>query len=90
MRTLSVAVPPAPVQVMVYVVPAVRLPVDWLPETPAQFPGDTVHDVVFIDVHDRVAEVLWAIVIGPSELFALMLAVGVVQRPVAPVVTVLE
>jgi hypothetical protein len=56
--TESLAVPPGPVQFKVYVVLAVKLPVDWLPETPVQPGALTVHEVVLVDVQLIVAAVL--------------------------------
>jgi hypothetical protein len=51
------AEPPAPVQLSVYVVLALRAPVDWLPFvalTPDQ-PPEAVHAVAFLVDHERVA-----------------------------------
>jgi hypothetical protein len=65
-------------QFNLYVAFAVRLPVDWEPETafaPDQ-PTLAVQPVVYCEDHERVAAVLYGIVIGPSEAFALISTVG--------------
>jgi|SRR6266446_353233 len=75
-RTLSVAVPPGPEQFTVYVVADVRLPVEFAPDVPLQLSGDTVHADASTELHEIVADVLYAITIGPSEPLALMSARG--------------
>lgn len=55
---------------------AVKFPVDCEPDVPLQPPGETEHVVAFAEVHVMFAAVLYVMVIGPSEAFALMSAVG--------------
>ena len=77
--TLSDAAPPAPLQVRVYVFELDKFEVDILPEkipfSPDQSP-EAVQEVVFVDVQVKTAELLLEIVIGPSELLALIFTVG--------------
>ena len=56
--TLSKAEPPGPEQLAVYVLEEVKLPVDWAPEVPVHPEGETVHDVVFEELHLIVVAVL--------------------------------
>ena len=58
--TLSLAVPPGPLQVMVYLFELVRLPVDSEPEVdlePDQSP-EALQELALLDVQERVAEEL--------------------------------
>ena len=64
--TLSIAVPPSPVQLIVKVVDVVNgAVVTPALLVPVQPPGVTVHAVASVDVQLRVAVALDAIVIGP-------------------------
>ena len=78
---LSEADPPMPVHTTLYVLFIVRFPDDCEPDVPDAFSGVTVHEVAFAEVHEIVADVLLSIVIGPSELFALMSAVTTGAAP---------
>jgi threonine synthase len=54
--------PPGPEQVAVYVVLAIKLPVETDPDVPVQFDGVTVHEVAAEVVQAMVAAELYAIV----------------------------
>ena len=56
--TLEVAVPPGPLHVSTYVVVAVKLPLDRLPDVPVQPEGEIEHDVALLEVQAIVAAVL--------------------------------
>lgn len=88
--TLSDAEPPGPSQVMVYVLEDVRLPVDCEPLVafdPLQAP-EAVQDVVFEELQERLAEVLYEMEMGPSCPFALISTDGAVGGAGAVTVSV--
>ena len=60
----------------VFAPPAVRLPVDWLPDVPVHPVGDTKQEFTFEDAHEIVADSLKLSGTGPSEPLALMFADG--------------
>ena len=78
--TLSEAEPPGPVHESEYVLEEVKLPLDLelnpKPDVPVQPVGETEQDVALVEDQLIVAEVLYRTVIGPSELLALISAVG--------------
>lgn len=78
MLTPSEAVPPVPVQAIVYVCEDVRSPADCEPEVdfvPDQAP-EAMHESALVEEQVKVAAVLYGMDIGPSEPLALMFAVG--------------
>jgi hypothetical protein len=90
--TVSLMLPPGPVQVITYVCPVVRLPVDSLLDI-ARGPGDThgplvvVHPVAFVVVHESVAAVFHAILQSDTAPLQRRSNVGAAA---APTVTVTE
>ena len=88
--TLSEVEPPGPLQVRVKVVELVRLPVLVEPEVglaPDQ-PPEALQLLALAVFHDRVALLLWGMVIGPCELLTFKSTVGFGSGSVTPMTIV--